>query len=178
MVKILRPALSVILILLWVGFLWKTAVPMDEYIWRKAKAVEPGDVVFWTNENNTLLLKGWSVPEEHFRWSQTRKPQICFKIDKTVWEEGSTLVITVECFPLPILVGHTAVFRLLPDGTEYPIVLSDTRATKYAVKKGLSKTSPEKMCLEIELPFTGRGNPGDPRKLGIALKTISFTKLP
>jgi len=177
MMRIFRPVLSVMLVLLWIGFLWKTAVPMDEYLWRKAKAVEPGDVVSWTNENNTLVLKGWSGPEKHFRWSQTRKPQICFKINKTIWEERSTLVITVECFPISILVGQTAVFRLLPDGTEYPIVLSDTK-TKYVVEKVLSKTLPERMCLEIELPFTSKGNPGDPRKLGIALKTISFTKLP
>lgn len=150
---------------------------MDEYLWRKAKAVEPGDVVLWTNENNTLILKGWSAPEEHFRWSRERKPWICFKIDKTAWEEGSTLVVVIECFPIPALVGQTAVFRLMPDGTEYHIVLSDTQ-TQYTLKKLLSKTSPERMCLEIELPFTGKGNPGDPRKLGIALKSISFSKLP
>jgi len=175
--KIRRPAFSLLLILLWIGFLWKTAVPVDEYLWRKVKTVEPGDVVLWMNENNALLLNGWSVPEEHFRWSQSPKPRICFKIDKTIWKEGSTLVITVECFPFPTLAGTTAVFRLLPNGDEYPIVLSDSQ-TKYMVEKVLNKTSPERMCLEIELPFTAKGNPGDPRKLGIALKSVSFTKFP
>jgi hypothetical protein len=166
---------SFLLIVLWFIFLALTTHSQEYYLLRNAKCVVPGEIISWRNDESKLVLSGWSSPEKEFRWSQNRNLDIWFKPKKELFQQSNSnveLSVIIEIEPIPQLEGKEIQFSLSPNGGTGVATLIHGRSF-YMISTQV-KSLPDILHLKILLPVNGKGNPGDPRDLGLKLYSVAF----